>query len=76
MSLVYYDRWMDRRARPTKLIGPGAAAMAEFEECPWLLVLSPGRRLALLIATGIGLHNFGEGLAIASRRPPLRSRSR
>ena len=24
----------------------------------------PGRRLALLIATGIGLHNFGEGLAI------------
>src|SRR5262249_52712351 len=26
--------------------------------------LSPGRRLALLIATGIGIHNFGEGLAI------------
>ena len=26
--------------------------------------LSPARRLALLIAVGIGLHNFGEGLAI------------
>ena len=25
---------------------------------------SPGRQLALLIAVGIGLHNFGEGLAI------------
>jgi ZIP family zinc transporter len=64
MSLVYYDRWMDRRTRPSKLIGPGAAAMAEYEERPWLETLTPGRRLALLVATGIGLHNFGEGLAI------------
>jgi ZIP family zinc transporter len=64
MSLVYYDRWMDNRIRPSKLIGPGAAAMAEYEERPWLASLTPGRRLALLIATGIGLHNFGEGLAI------------
>jgi ZIP family zinc transporter len=64
MSLVYYDGWMDRRIRPSKLIGPGAAAMAEYEERPWLETLTPGRRLALLIATGIGLHNFGEGLAI------------
>lgn len=64
MSLVYYDRWIDRRIRPSKLIGPGAAAMAEYEQRPWLTTLSPGGRLALLIATGIGLHNFGEGLAI------------
>ena len=64
MSLVYYDRWIDRRTRPSKLIGPGAAAMAEYEQRPWLASLTPGRRLALLIATGIGLHNFGEGLAI------------
>ena len=64
MSLVYYDRWVDRRIRPSKLIGPGAAALAEYEERPWLATLSPGRRLALLIATAIGLHNFGEGLAI------------
>ena len=27
---------------------------------------SPARRLALLIAIGIGLHNFGEGLAIGA----------
>jgi ZIP family zinc transporter len=66
LSLVYYDRWMGGRARPSKLIGPGAAAVAEFEERPrpWLAALSAGQRLALLIATGIGLHNFGEGLAI------------
>ena len=64
MSLVYYDRWIDRRIRPSKLIGPGAAALAEYEQRPWLTTLSPGGRLALLIATGIGLHNFGEGLAI------------
>jgi zinc transporter, ZIP family len=64
LTLVYYDRWIDRRIRPSKLIGPGAAALAEYERKPWLATLSPGRRLALLIATGIGLHNFGEGLAI------------
>lgn len=64
MSLVYYDRWMDRRTRPSKLIGPGAAALAEYEDRHWLETLTPGRRLALLVATGIGLHNFGEGLAI------------
>ncbi len=64
LSLVYYDRWMGRRARPSGLIGPGAAAVVEFEERSRLAALSPGRQLALLIATGIGLHNFGEGLAI------------
>ena len=63
MSLVYYDRWLSGR-RPSKLIGPGAAAAEEYEALSWLEQLTPGRRLALLIATGIGLHNFGEGLAI------------
>jgi zinc transporter, ZIP family len=63
MSLVYYDRWMnDHRATP--LVGPGAAAVDEFRLRSWIENLTPGRRLALLIATGIGLHNFGEGLAI------------
>jgi ZIP family zinc transporter len=64
MSLVYYARWMSRRGRPAKLVGPGAAAVAEFEERSRFASLSPGQRLALLIATGIGLHNLGEGLAI------------
>jgi|SRR6478609_1961934 len=63
MSLVYYDRWMTER-RATPLVGPGAAAVDEFKHRSWIESLTPGRRLALLIATGIGLHNFGEGLAI------------
>jgi zinc transporter, ZIP family len=63
VSLVYYDRWM-HRTRATPLVGPGAAATDEFHARTWIESLSPGRRLALLIATGIGLHNFGEGLAI------------
>ena len=63
MSLVYYDRWMKQR-RSSPLVGPGAAAIDEFASRPWIARLSTGRQLALLIAVGIGLHNFGEGLAI------------
>ena len=63
MSLVYYDDWM-RRRRATPYVGPGAAAVDEFEHRSRIESLTPGHRLALLIATGIGLHNFGEGLAI------------
>ncbi|MGZ4291600.1 MAG: ZIP family metal transporter [Gaiellaceae bacterium] len=63
MSLVYYDGWLQSR-RSTPLVGPGAAAIDEFEHRSWFEALTPGRRLALLIATGIGLHNFGEGLVI------------
>jgi ZIP family zinc transporter len=63
MGLVYYDRWL-RNKRATPLVGPGAAAVDEFRHRSWFESLTPGRRLALLIATGIGLHNFGEGLAI------------
>jgi ZIP family zinc transporter len=63
LGLVYYDRWMTNK-RSTPLVGPGAAAVDEFGSRGWIERLTPGRRLALLIATGIGLHNFGEGLAI------------
>ena len=45
------------------MLDPGAASAAEFE-ANWVAGLSPGKWLALLIATGIGLHNFSEGLAI------------
>ena len=62
MSLVYYDRWMSRQ-RSRTLLGPGAASAAEWETS-WYAGMSPARWLALLIATGIGLHNFSEGLAI------------
>lgn len=66
MSLVYYDAWMKRRAhrRATNLVGPGAAAIDEFTSRSWLDLTSPAVRLAFLIAIGIGVHNFGEGLAI------------
>jgi ZIP family zinc transporter len=66
MSLVYYERWMQRRrdGRTTNLVGPGAAAEDEFKSRSRLDTLTAGQQLALLIAVGIGVHNFGEGLAI------------
>jgi zinc transporter, ZIP family len=66
MGLVYYADWMKRKAnrRATPLVGPGAAAVDEFESRGFIEGLTAGKRLALLIAIGIGVHNFGEGLAI------------
>jgi ZIP family zinc transporter len=66
MGLVYYAEWMKGRShrRATSLVGPGAAAVDEFKARTWLDGLTPGKQLALLIAIGIGVHNFGEGLAI------------
>ena len=63
LSLVGYERWMargDAVARP-RAEGPGAMTASEIlDRGP----VSPARKLSLLIAVGIGLHNFGEGLAI------------
>jgi zinc transporter, ZIP family len=63
MTLVYYDTWMKRRRRRA-FLGPGAASTAEFEHDHHFTGMSPARWLAIFIATGIGLHNFSEGLAI------------
>jgi len=60
LSLVYYEAWMRRRRRR---FGPGAAAVEEFEASSRTLA-DTAMRTALLIAIGIGLHNFSEGLAI------------
>jgi zinc transporter, ZIP family len=71
LSLVVYEGWMKRAAArtaaravpPPTAFGPGAAHVSELAPAPsgtW----TPARRLALLIAVGIGLHNFAEGLAI------------
>jgi ZIP family zinc transporter len=66
MALVHYSDWMKSRSdrRASSLVGPGAAAIDEFTHRSWLDELTPGKQLALLIAIGIGVHNFGEGLAI------------
>jgi len=71
LSLVFYERWMGRVAARTRVVpaplnfGPGAAHVAELApRHTGLASWSPARRLALLIAVGIGLHNFAEGLAI------------
>ena len=69
LTLVYYDRLLPRRPAPAARgvgaasMGPGAAAVQEFTSRP-PAGSSGARRLALMIATGIGLHNFAEGLAI------------
>lgn len=64
MSLVYYERWLDGRRAP-RPEGPGAMASGALAPAaPHTGGWSPARQLALMIAVGIGLHNFAEGLAI------------
>jgi ZIP family zinc transporter len=66
MALVYYETWMKNRSnrRASNLVGPGAAAVDEFQRRGRVDLGTPAIRLAFLIAIGIGVHNFGEGLAI------------
>ena len=67
IGLVYFDRWMKRRAAALRPEGPGAATAHR----P-LLPAGPeaararAAQISLLIAVGIGMHNFGEGLAIGA----------
>jgi zinc transporter, ZIP family len=73
MSLVWYESWMTRKIARIRTPapdpgspGPGAMSVTELGDrrpsgiASW----SAARRLSLLIAVGIGLHNFAEGLAI------------
>jgi ZIP family zinc transporter len=54
-----------RRTRtPAIKFGPGAASAEELTGVRPPVSAGDGRRLALMIAVGIGLHNFSEGLAI------------
>src|SRR3954470_15066214 len=62
LSLVYYDRWLGNRPRARRE-GPGAALAEDLRPATSTLA-DEASRLALLIAVGIGFHNFSEGLAI------------
>jgi ZIP family zinc transporter len=74
LSLVAYEAWMDRAAKPKAPTGPAASAGSggsgsiatgvRTAPARGLATWTPASRLALLIAVGIGLHNFAEGLAI------------
>ncbi len=57
LSLLYADRLVGRRRTS---LGPGAMAVTETPAG----VRKEALRLGMAIATGIGLHNFSEGLAI------------
>jgi ZIP family zinc transporter len=64
LSLAYYEKWLSVRGAP-RPYPPGSMAVTEARArrlgiAEW----SPAKRMALLIAVGIGLHNFAEGLAI------------
>jgi ZIP family zinc transporter len=71
-SLVLYEGWLGSRARAvaspasSRRFGPGTMAPEELAapQTRGISGWSAARRLSLLIAVGIGLHNFGEGLAI------------
>jgi ZIP family zinc transporter len=67
LGLVAYDRRLAKVARAGKANrgGPGAMAIDEVPaDARGFATWSAARRTALMIAIGIGLHNFAEGLAI------------
>ena len=65
--LAVYEQWLHSRPAPVAPRGPGAATRGEVTASPFAVShWSSARRLSLLIAVGIGLHNFGEGLAIGA----------
>jgi len=80
LGLVYFDRWVARRGAAARAVavpapepvavpagGVAERAAAPLAPLPAPAVRrSPAGRLALMIAAGIGLHNFAEGLAIGN----------
>jgi ZIP family zinc transporter len=59
LGLTLVNRYLGARLRREPLRGPGAA-VATVTASP----VPSARSLAMMIATGLGLHNFSEGLAI------------
>jgi zinc transporter, ZIP family len=75
LSLVAWEKYLGRRVRAATTVRESSVAvtslgsqrgttLTETRSVTVSTVMSDARRLALLIAVGIGLHNFAEGLAI------------
>jgi len=64
LGLTAYEQRLTRPRTPTGPQRHGPGAMAQAEAVRGVATWSTARRSALLIAVGIGLHNFAEGLAI------------
>lgn len=67
LGLVYFDRWVGLRAKAARPEGPGAATARRGDLAGAQgTAASRAAQMSLLIAVGIGMHNFGEGLAIGN----------
>ena len=65
LGLVAYERWLAMRG--ARSAGPDEAPGTTLTGSP---PAATARQLAILIAVGIGLHNFAEGLAIGQSAAP------
>jgi ZIP family zinc transporter len=62
-GLAHYDRWAaSRRTRAARAAGPGTASVTQLSR----VRRSAAGEIALMMAIGIGVHDFAEGLSIGN----------